>query len=57
MLVGFLSFVSPKPLYRKFKISKVAYFKQALCISCKKIAHRASGTQEISSSLSFAWEI
>lgn len=26
MLVGFLSFVSPKPLYRKFKISKAAYF-------------------------------
>lgn len=26
MFVGFLSFVSPKPLYRKFKISKAAYF-------------------------------
>lgn len=26
MLVGFLSFVSPKPLYRKVKISKAAYF-------------------------------
>lgn len=26
MLVGFLSFVPPKPLYRKFKISKAAYF-------------------------------
>lgn len=60
MLVGFLSFVSPKPLYRKFKISKAAYFTIAgkLYVSpAKRLRKRASGTQEISSSLFFAWEI